>query len=186
MTEVTAPNTHERHLPERAADEFKRFLSIFLYLWVVFALLSIHKSIVLSEHHLNLPEHAFAIINSLVFAKVLLFGEDFHLGTRFHDKPLIYPILHKCLIFTIVLICFDIVESILVGGWHGSTVANSLPPRGDRSLKSILSVGILCFVILVPFFSFREIGRVIGRRELWSLILRNRRNDPMLSSLERL
>jgi len=181
MAEVTPPNTHQRHVRERIADEFKRFLAIFVYLWVVFALLSIHKSIVLSEHHINFPEHVFAIINSLIFAKVLLLGEDFHLGTRFHDKRLIYSILHKCLIFTIVLICFHIVESILVGVWHGSTVANSLPPRGDRSIKSIVSVGILCFVILVPFFTFREIGRVIGRKELWSLILRNRRNDPTLS-----
>jgi hypothetical protein len=186
MAEVTDPNTHERHLRVRVSDEFKRFLAIFVYLWVVFALLSIHKNIVLSEHHLNFPEHAFAIIYSLVFAKVLLFGEDLHLGTWLHDKPLIYPILHKCLIFTIVLICFHVVESIVVGVWHGRTGANSLPTRGERSIKSILSVGIVCFVMFVPFFSFREIGRVIGRKRLWSLILRNRSNDPMSSSLERM
>jgi len=186
MAETTASSRHQKHLRETAADEFKRFLAIFVYLWVVFALLSIHKSIVLSEHHLNFQEHAFAIINSLIFAKVLLFGEDFHLGTRFHDKPLIFPVLHKCLVFTVVLICFYIVESVLAGVWHGRTVANSLPPQGDRSIKNILSVGILCFVMLLPFFGFREIGRVIGRKELWSLILRNRRSDPFLSSVERL
>ena len=55
----------QRQLKERAVDEFRRFLVIFLYLWVVFGLLSIHKSIVLSQHHLDTEEHAFAIINAL-------------------------------------------------------------------------------------------------------------------------
>jgi hypothetical protein len=181
MAKVSIPVVRERHLKERAADEFKRFVVIVVYLWVVFALLSIHKSLVLSQHHLDFPEHAFAIINAFIFAKVLLIGEHFHLGTRFHHKPLIYPILHKCLIFTVVLISFHIVESILVGLWHGNTVASSLPLLGENSVKSIGSVGIMCFVVLLPFFGFREIGRVIGNKELSSLIMHKRSNDPWLS-----
>jgi len=35
----------------------------------------------------------------------------------------------------------------------------------------ILSVGAIVFVALIPFFAFREIGRVIGKSELWSLLL---------------
>src|SRR5271155_6075067 len=96
----------QSHLKERAFDEFKRFIVIFLYLWVVFGLLSIHKTLVLSRNHLDYPEHAFAIINALIFGKVLLVGEHFHLGTRFKDRPLVYPVLHKCFIFTVVLFAF--------------------------------------------------------------------------------
>src|ERR1700689_216953 len=72
MTEPTTPRRHQRHPRETATDEFSRWVIIVGYLWVVFELLSIHKSIVLSEYHLNYPEHAFAIVNFLVFAKVLL------------------------------------------------------------------------------------------------------------------
>jgi hypothetical protein len=72
MTEPTTPSGHQRHPREQAIDELSRLVIIFGYLWVVFELLSVHKSIVLSEYHLNYPEHAFAIVNSLVFAKVLL------------------------------------------------------------------------------------------------------------------
>ena len=81
MAEKSLPIPQQRRLSERAYDEFKRFIVIFLYLWVVFGLLSIHKSLVLSQSHLDYPEHAFAIINALVFAKVLLVAEHFHLGT---------------------------------------------------------------------------------------------------------
>src|SRR5271155_4654353 len=113
MTEEGIAIRDQSHLKERAFDEFKRFIVIFLYLWVVFGLLSLHKSIVLVQRHLDYPEHVFAIINAFIFAKVLLIGEHFHLGTRFKDKPLIYPILHKCFVFTALLICFHIIESVL-------------------------------------------------------------------------
>jgi hypothetical protein len=70
--DMTEPGVDQRHLREKATDEFSRLVIIVGYLWIVIELLSVHKSIVLSEYHLDYPEHAFAIINSLVFAKVLL------------------------------------------------------------------------------------------------------------------
>ena len=72
MTKRTTLRREQRHPREKATDEFSRLVIIFGYLWVTFELLSVHKSIVLSEYHLNYPEHAFAIVNCLVFAKVLL------------------------------------------------------------------------------------------------------------------
>jgi hypothetical protein len=72
MTEPTTPSRQERHPREKATDEFSTLVIIIGYLWVVFELLSVHKCIVLSEYHLNYPEHAFAIVNFLVFARVLL------------------------------------------------------------------------------------------------------------------
>src|SRR5215472_9079517 len=119
MADESASSPQPRNLKERAFAEFKRFVAIFLYLWVVFGLLSIHKSLVLTQRHLDYEEHAFAIINALVFAKVLLLGEELHLGRRFENRPLIYSILHKCLIFSVVLIAFHIIESVVVGIWRG-------------------------------------------------------------------
>jgi hypothetical protein len=176
---VAIPPKH--NLKEKASIEFRRFLVIFLYLWVVFGLLSIHKSLVLSQHHLDTEEHAFAIINAFVFAKVLLVGEHFHLGTRFEHRPLIYPILHKCLVFTVVLIGFHIVESIAVGLWHGETLVNSLPPLLGWNPRGLLAAGVMCFVLLLPFFGFREIGRVLGHKPLWALLFRPRSHDPSLT-----
>ncbi len=72
MTEPTTPRRPQHHPREEATDAFSRLVIILGYLWVVFELLSVHKSIVLSEYRLGLREHAFAIVNFLVFAKVLL------------------------------------------------------------------------------------------------------------------
>ena len=163
-----------RDLKERVFEEVKRFIVIFLYLWVVFALLSLHKSLVLSLRNLDYEEHTFAIINALIFAKVLLVAEDLHLGERFENKPLIYPILHKSFVFTIVLICFHILESVVVGLWHGNTIAESIPPILGWNPKGLLGVGVMCFIVLLPFFGFREVARVIGGREMQRLLFEKR------------
>jgi len=181
MANGSLPIPHQLNLKEKASEEFKRFVVIFLYLWVVFGLLSLHKSIVLSEHHLDYQEHTFAFINALVFAKVLLTAEHLRLGTRFSDKPLIYPILHKCFIFTVVLISFHIVESVAVGVWHGHTVAESIPPMFGWNPKGLLAVGLMCFISLLPFFGFREITRVIGRSKMRALLFERRDGDSKVT-----
>jgi hypothetical protein len=44
------------------------------------------------------------------------------------------------------------------------------PAIGGGSLSGVFLVGIILSVALIPFFAFREIGRVLGERELHSLI----------------
>lgn len=177
-TPVISP---KRPLKERAFDEFKRLVVIFLYLWVVFGLLSIHKSLVLSQYSLDGEEQTFAFINAFVFAKVLLVGEHFDLGSRFGQKPLLYPILYKSFVFTVLLMSFHIVESLVVGVWHGHTLAESFPPMLGWSPKGLLVMSGFSFVLLLPFFGFREIARVIGRREMRALLLEPRDHDPRLT-----
>jgi len=149
----------------------KEFLAMFIYLWLILALFAIHRSIILAEQHLNYGAQGFAIVNALILAKVMLIGEDLNLGNRFREKPLVHSILYKSLVFAVFFICFHIFEEVVVGVFRGKTVAQSLPTIGGGSLQGIVSVGAIVFVSLIPFFAFREIGRVIGKRELWSLLL---------------
>src|SRR5271155_1205840 len=79
----------QRNLKERAKDQIRNFALMFAYLWVIFGMLAVHESIVLSQHQINYRFHGLAIINALVFAKVLLVAEDLHLGHGLNAKPLI-------------------------------------------------------------------------------------------------
>ena len=42
---------------------------MFFYLWVVFGLLAVHESFVLSQHRIDFQPHGLAFINALIFAK---------------------------------------------------------------------------------------------------------------------
>ena len=169
--EKGSPSERKITLKEKATLQLKEFLVMFIYLWLILGLFAIHRSIVLAEAHYNYQEQGFAIVNALILAKIMLIGEDLNLGSRFRHKPLVYSILYKSLVFAVFFICFHIFEEVVVGMFRGKTVAQSLPAIGGGSLQGIVSVGAIVFVSLVPFFAFREIARVIGKRELWSLLL---------------
>jgi hypothetical protein len=171
MDENDAQRRRVHSLKEKASTEFRKFVIIFLYLWIVFAALSIHESIIRTKHSLDYREHGFAIINALVLAKVILLGDYFQLGTRFKDKPLVYPVLHKCLVFSVLLIGFHIAERMIGGIAGGKSASESFAGIGGGTLMSIVSMSVLAFVMLIPFFAFRELSRMIGEQELWSLFL---------------
>jgi hypothetical protein len=169
MAEAAALSERRQNLKKKAFLEFKRFLGIFLYLWVVFALFSIYESIIRAQHNLDFTAHSLAIINAFVLAKVLLVGEHLHLGAGFKEKPLVYPVLYKSLVFSIFLTGFHVAERMIVGMIGGKTFRESFSAIGGGRLEAILSISALTFVMLIPFFAFRELGRVIGEEELRAL-----------------
>jgi hypothetical protein len=158
----------------RAKDQIKDFALMFLYLWIVFGMLAIHESIILSQHQINYVSHGLAVVNALVFAKVMLVAEDLHLGHRFQDKPLIYSVLFKSILFAMALICFHIVEHVLIGMWGGRTIAESISEVGANRLVGIASLGIIGTIALAPFFLLREISRAIGEDNFRALFFHRR------------
>ena len=147
---------------------------MFFYLWVVFGVLALHELIILSQHRINYVSHGLAVVNALVFAKVMLVADDLHLGHRFHDKPLIYAVILKSVLFAVALILFHIVEHVLIGMWDGKPIAGSISEVGANRLVGIVSLGIIGTVALAPFFLLSEISRVIGREKLWALFFQRR------------
>jgi hypothetical protein len=173
-----APDTGKPTLRQKAAQEMRRFLVMAAYLWVLFALFSLHQTIVLAQHGINYREQGFAIVNALMLAKVMLVAESFHVGRRFENRPLVYPILYQSIEFAILFICFHIAEHLAVGWWEGKTIAASFPEIGGGSLKGIASVGVILFVTLIPFFAFKEVGRIVGGRELQALMFGLKTQKP--------
>ena len=113
--------------------------------------------------------YGFAIINALVLEKVILVADDFHFAEWFKERAPIYSILAKAFAFTMLLLIFDIVEEVVVRAFKGKTFAESFSHVGDGSPRTFLYTIIVFAIALIPFFSFREIGRVFGERELRSL-----------------
>ena len=85
----------KRTFKERIFHNFREFVAMFLYLWLLFALFTYHKAIVLAEHHIDYKPFGLAFINAFVLAKVMLVAEELRVGTRFRRRALIFPVLHS-------------------------------------------------------------------------------------------
>jgi len=163
---------HHHNVKQKVVHEIRELVFIFLYLFVWFGLFTIHESIVLGQHHISYTPYGFAAVNALVLAKVMLVAQNLHLGHRFEDRPLIYPVLLKSLLFAIVFICFHVVEHVIVGLWYGKGILQSMPGFGGGGIDGVIMVGTLMSVALIPFFAFTEISRVFGPAALQSLIFK--------------
>jgi len=141
---------------------------------LVFGLFIVYKSVLLAEEHVSVAYHGLALINALAFAKVVLIGRALHLGERLDDAPLIYPTLLKSALFTVLLACCKILEDAAVGHFHGKSFQQSLSDLGGGTWKSILTLTVLLFVVLIPFFGFGELRRVVGEGKLAQLFFRSR------------
>jgi len=150
-----------RNLTQRAVHEAREFVVIAVYLFVIFSLLIAYKSMVLAQHHIDFERHGFALFNALALAKVMLLAQDLHLGDQFKDRPLIYPTILKSFAFTVVLACSAIIEEAAMGRLHGKSFHDSIEVGGG-TLQGIVTVSLLVFVMLIPFFGFIELRRVFG------------------------
>jgi len=84
-------------------------------------------------------------------------------------------------LFAIVFIVFHVLERLAVGLWHGSTLTDSVPPAiGGGGFAGLISVAAIMFVMLIPYFAFRDLGRALGHEELRKMLFssRNARGEP--------
>jgi len=166
-----------KRIKETAASQVKSLAAIAFYLWVLFSLFEVHRFVVLREvHQTSIPGYKVgqAAINALVLAKIILIGQDLHLGERFSETRLIYSALFKSAVFALLLACFDIVEDVILGVIHGRSIVASIPQLGGGGLEGKLIVTLMAFVTLVPFFMFIELQRVLGKDKLRAVIFHNK------------
>lgn len=170
----------KRKAKERVTTELKKYVAIAIYLWVLFSMFEIHRIAVLravdrasiSDYRLGL-----AALNALIMAKIILIGEAIHIGGRLTEKRLIYSVLLKSVMFALFAICCNIVEGVIVGLIHGTSIAASIPQMGGGGLLGAGLFGIMASIALIPFFLFTEVQRLLGKDTLHSLILQKRSSD---------
>jgi hypothetical protein len=156
-------------LKEKAYHELKEYLLITLYLWLVFGLFTLYKSVILSEHQISIAFHGFALINALALGKIMLIAQAFHMGKRFEDAPLIYPTFVKAALFTVILAIFKVIEEVAVAYFHKETFRQSMNDFAGGTWFGIVSFMLIMWVILVPFVAIGELQRVLGPGKLTRL-----------------
>ena len=172
-------------LKAKALHEFRRFATMFAYLWVMFFLLQLHQYVILAQRHIPFEQYGVGLINALVLAKVMLVADDLRLGEwrGRRRRPLIYPVLLRSTLFAVVFIVFDIIEKMVVGVLHGKAVADSVETFGGGGILGAILVAIIVAIALIPFFGFVELSRLMDPGELAQIFfLRGARSGEAISA----
>lgn len=169
-------NVEKMSIRKRAAHELKQFLILAAYLYVCFTALAYLKSAILEAQGIAFAPFGFAAVKALICAKFLSIGYVFHLGERYKKQALIWPTLHRSLVFLVLLIVLNVLEELIVGYLHHRTFADSIAELGGGTVHQAIATLIILLLILIPFFAFRSMADVIGGRVLLRLFFEPRQN----------
>lgn len=163
-------------LTTAAVETFKRLLVIALYLGVLLSLFAIHKAVILQEN--NLFYHVgFSFLNGLVLAKVILLGQELHIGDSLRTRPLVYVILFKSAVFSVLLFIFKFLEEGLLSIHHNKNflqgIMEAYPALMQEKFLGVILACLIIFISLIPFFAYLELERVLGAQNLRHLIFKD-------------
>jgi hypothetical protein len=116
---------------------------------------------------------AFAVINALVVAKVIMIGEYANVGRRFESKPLILSTMWKALLFVLLVFGFHIAEEVIKHLLHGRNLSGAYH---DIHMDDLLGRSLLVFCTFVTLFGFRELRRTLGHKKFQALLFRSERS----------
>ena len=146
----------------------------FFYLTLMFAAFTQYRRLVLAAHDIIYTDYGIAVIQAAVLAKVIMIGGVFRLGRGLEKKPLLFSALYKTVVFILFIAVFKIIEHMIKGLWKGEGVTQGLADFLGRGSYELLANLLVMFVAFIPFFSFKELGRVLGEDRVWKLFFRRR------------
>lgn len=145
-----------------------------VYLSVVFGAFRTYKWLLLADHGIDFGDYGFAVIEALVLGKLIMVASVFHPGRGLEQRPLIYAIVYKTIVFCVFVAAFKWIEHGVVGWWHGEGVGAGLAAFAAKGGYEVLANSLVVFVAFIPFFGIKELSRVLGRITMARLIFSKR------------
>jgi len=96
------------------------------------------------------------------------------LGRRFDEKPLLVPTLYKAVVFSLWVAVFSVLEHTIGGVLGGHGLAGGVAELMQKGKYELLARCLITFVAFIPFFAFKELGRVLGEDNMRTLFFRGR------------
>jgi hypothetical protein len=87
---------------------------------------------------------------------------------------LIVPTLYKTVAFTLWVALFAVVESAVRGFLQGKGLAGALDHLLSEGKHEFFAKCLVVFIAFIPFFAFKELGRVLGKGKLGELFFRRK------------
>jgi hypothetical protein len=116
----------------------------------------------MAEYQIGYGHYGIVVIKALVLAKVIMIGDILRLGRRIEDKPLIFTTLYKSALFSIWVAIFNVIEDATKGLLHGIGLAGGIGELITKGTDELLAGCLVIFFAFVPFFAFKELGRLAG------------------------
>jgi hypothetical protein len=174
---MSSSEKNKAGLRQRIFTEIGEYWIIVAYLTLVFAAFTQYRRFILAAHDITYTNYWVAVIEALILGKVVMIGDAIRLARRLDQKPLIYSTFFRTVSFTLFLGAFTLIEHVIKGLWNGKGVAGGLADLLGKGHHELLANCLIVFVAFIPFFAFRELGRVLGEGKIRALFFLRRGDE---------
>ncbi len=146
----------------------------FAYLAAVLIAFIWYRRLILAEYQIQYEEYWVPLVEAAVLAKVMMIGGLLRLNRGLEHKPLILPTLFRTVIFSVWVGLFSLLEKTVLGLLQGKGLTGGFEVLASKERYELIASCIVIFVAFIPFFAFRELGRVLGEGKIRALFFRSR------------
>jgi hypothetical protein len=163
-------------LKQKALHELREFVTLSIYLAVFFCALATYRMLLLREFNVDTLTYAFALINALVVAKVIMIGEYVKVGRRHESKPILVSAVWKAFVFGLLVLAFHVVEEVIKHLVHGEGFSASF---SEVRMDDLLGRSLVVFCTFITLFGFREFRRVLGEEKFHAMVFGRGTTGPL-------
>ena len=145
-------------------EEFLALLPPTIYFFVALHIIALMRLLMVKATGITPLTSASVLVASLVLGKSVLLADMLPAINRFPDKPLIYNVAWKTLIYTVVALIIHYLEHL----YDYAREAGGIVAGNEKLLATIIwphfwAVQILLVVLIVLYCVMHELVRLIGR-----------------------
>src|SRR4051812_34226560 len=101
------------NLGQKLKKELRELLPVTLFFFVAFELLALSDALMLKQYGIDATTFFGATMLALIVAKVVVITDHFALVNRFPEKPLMYNVIWKTLIYFVAALVFRYAEHLI-------------------------------------------------------------------------
>mgnify|MGYP001816974476 FL=1 len=149
------------------AKEFREILPAMIYFLVAFHVITLTRALILEQYGITPASSVAATITALIVAKAILVADALPFINRFPDRPLVFNVAWKTLIYGLVSFLFRYLEEVLPRiGDAGGFVAANRKVFDEIVWPHFWAVQMLMLVTIIGYVCFDEINRALGEGRL--------------------
>lgn len=155
------------NLSSNIKEEFMALLPPMLFFFVALHIVALIRTLMIKGTGIPVSTTISVAVAALILGKAVLLADLLPVINRYPNKPLIYNVTWKTLIYLLIAGLVHYLERLIdFARQAGGIVAGNEKLLAEMIWPHFLAVQILLFVLIVMYTTFREITRVIGTQRM--------------------
>jgi len=142
------------------------------FFFVAFNVLTYTKKLMLEQYGIEFSGFVTATVGALIVAKVVLLADSIPFINKYPDKPLIYNVAWKTVIYVLVTLVVRFLEYLIPHWWHYKNLSVALDHLWNGTIwPHFWAIQLWLICLFFVYVSFREFARAVGEERFFKMFL---------------